>query len=133
MGGKGLNILDHYYKDPKRWGLTFLNFAVFTRVKKWKEFERKHPTSVKITERSILADRHVFGELMRDLGFIDEAEYAVHREMYKGYSDILDRQSPMIIYLRCEPEVCYARTKKRCRNEEEEIPLDYLKRIHEKH
>lgn len=53
--------------------------------------------------------------------------------MYKNFSDMLDRQAPWIIYLRCEPEVCYERTKKRSRNEEETIPLDYLKKIHDKH
>jgi deoxyadenosine/deoxycytidine kinase len=54
---------------------------------------------------------------MKDLGFIEEVEYAVFKEMYKNFSDMLDRQSPWIIYLRCEPEVCFERTKKRCRNE----------------
>lgn len=32
-----VNLLDLYYKDPKRWGLTFQNYALFTRVRRWKE------------------------------------------------------------------------------------------------
>lgn len=38
---------------------------------------------------------------MRDLGYIEEVEYAVFKEMYKNFSEMLDRQSPWIIYLRC--------------------------------
>lgn len=105
--GKGLNILEKYYKDPKRWGLTFLNYAPFTRVKKWRECQRKYPNAIKITERCILADKYVFGSLMKDLGFVEDIEYAVFQEMYKIYNDLLDKQPPFIIYLRCQPEVCY--------------------------
>lgn len=35
-----------------------------------------------------------------------------------------------VIYLRCTPEKCHDRTKKRQRSEESEIPLDYLTLIH---
>ena len=38
-----------------------------------------------------------------------------------------------IIYLRAEPETSYERIKKRSRDEESIIPLDYFKQIHEKH
>ena len=38
-----------------------------------------------------------------------------------------------VVYLRCTPEKCYERTKKRQREEESEIPLEYLTKIHNKH
>ena len=38
-----------------------------------------------------------------------------------------------VVYLRCSPEKCFERTKIRQRAEENEIPMDYLKLIHEKH
>lgn len=38
-----------------------------------------------------------------------------------------------IIYLRCTPEKCHERTKQRKRSEENEIPLEYLEKIHVKH
>lgn len=38
-----------------------------------------------------------------------------------------------IIYLRCDPNKCYERTKIRKRAEEDEIPLEYLQMIHTKH
>lgn len=38
-----------------------------------------------------------------------------------------------IIYLRCPPSKCSERTKQRKRQEESEIPLEYLQSIHTKH
>ena len=38
-----------------------------------------------------------------------------------------------VIYIKCPPEVCSERIKKRSREGEDTIPLDYLEKIHEKH
>lgn len=38
-----------------------------------------------------------------------------------------------IIYLRCSPELCLKRIKQRNREGEEGIPLDYLRKVHERH
>lgn len=37
------------------------------------------------------------------------------------------------MYLRTEPEVCHERMVRRARSEEAAVPLDYLKRLHDKH
>ena len=33
IGGK-VNLLDQYYKNPERWGLTFQQFTLFTRARR---------------------------------------------------------------------------------------------------
>ena len=38
-----------------------------------------------------------------------------------------------VIYIQCPPEVCVERIKKRSREGEDTIPLDYLEKIHNKH
>ena len=77
-------MLERYYKDSKRWGLTFLNLAAFTRVRRF--LARNGNTEIyTLSERSILSDKHIFGPLMSDLEFIDSAEYILFQEMYKGY------------------------------------------------
>lgn len=46
---------------------------------------------------------------------------------------MIDINKTKIIYLRCTPEKCYERLKQRKRSEESEVPLEYLKMIHDKH
>jgi deoxycitidine kinase len=46
-------------------------------------------------------------------------------------NDIVDLAG--VIYIQCPPEVCSDRIKKRSREGEDTIPLDYLEKIHEKH
>ncbi len=66
-------MLERYYKDPKRWGFTFQIYAIFTRIKKMKEAHQRFPNKLKISERSILADKYVFAEIMRDLEYMDKS------------------------------------------------------------
>lgn len=68
-------MLERYYNEPKRWGFTFQMFALFTRFKKLEQACERYPEKIKISERSILADKHVFSEIMRDMKFMDESEY----------------------------------------------------------
>ena len=65
---RGHNLLDCYYKDPKRWSFTFQTYAMISRMKLWNAHLKESPNKLKLSERSMLADRFVFGELMGDLG-----------------------------------------------------------------
>ena len=38
-----------------------------------------------------------------------------------------------MIYLRCSAEVCFERCRKRCREEEKSLPVEYLQQIHDRH
>ena len=69
--------MEKYYKEPTRWGFTFQIYAIFTRIKALQEACDRYPDKIKISERGILADKFVFSQLMKDLGYMDEAEYDV--------------------------------------------------------
>lgn len=85
LSGKNINMLEKYYVEPKRWGFTFQIYAIFTRVQKMQESAKRYPDKVKISERSILADKYVFSELMKDLGYMSEAEYEVFKSLYRSF------------------------------------------------
>lgn len=70
---------------------------------------------------------------MKDLGYMDEAEYDVFKSLYSNFESMTNINQTKIIYLKCTPEKCHERTKIRKRPEEDEIPLEYLKLIHDKH
>jgi len=115
LGGTNINMLEKYYKEPKRWGFTFQVYAIFTRIQKLHEAIQRFPEKIKISERSILADKYVFSQLMKDLGYMDESEYEVFKSLYSSFESMVDIEKTKVIYLRCTPEKCYERTKKRQR------------------
>lgn len=70
---------------------------------------------------------------MKELGYMDESEYEVFKSLYKSFESMVEIEKTKVIYLRCTPQKCYERTKKRQRAEENEIPMEYLALIHNKH
>ena len=62
-----------------------------------------------------------------------QVEYVVLTEWFNW---LISRQScgvDLIVYLRTSPEVVHERIKRRCRDEEKAIPLEYLRTLHQLH
>lgn len=128
---QGHNLLELYYKNFKRWSFTFQTYALFSRMQLWREAEQKEPARFKLSERSMLADRNIFGTLMSDLGNSEPVETSIYRQITE--QAITEWPLAGIIYLKCKPDTCFSRIKMRNRHEEEEVPLDYLEMVHNKH
>ena len=56
---------------------------------------------------------------MKDLGYMDESEYYVFKSLYENFEQMAKKHKMKVIYLKCNPEKCYQRTKLRKREEEE--------------
>jgi deoxyadenosine/deoxycytidine kinase len=123
----GKNIIEEFYSDPKRNAYLFQSIAFRSRI--------KNITGIRgyFVERSVYTDRNIFAQTCREDGFIGDIEW----DDYVSWFDWLTSEfkiSPMgFVYLRCEPEVSFERIKKRNRSGEENITLDYLKKLHAKH
>ena len=73
----GKSLLQHFYEDKQRWSYTFQNCAILTRLTAIRKSIRETKKKVIITERSLLTDRYVFAEMLRDSGDLNEMEWAL--------------------------------------------------------
>lgn len=133
---EGISLLELFYQDKKRWAYTFQNCAILTRLKNIKDAVEKLDSTVKdpqviITERSVLTDKYVFAEMLRDAGFIDQLEW----DLYDNWFNIFSKQYPVngIIYLSTGSTTSKERIKIRNRHGEEGIDLDYLEGLERQH
>jgi deoxyguanosine kinase len=110
LGEHKINMLERYYTQPARWGFTFQIYAIYTRLKKMQEACQRYPDRIKISERSILADKYVFSEIMRDLEYMDKSEYEIYRSLYQSFEKMAPINDAKIIYLHCSPQKCFERT-----------------------
>lgn len=80
------------------------------------------------------ADKHIFASAMKDENYLSEDEYNIYLDYFSSYLKMFEiKPLKGFIYLRCPPETCDERIKKRRREGEGEIPLEYLKLLHRKH
>ena len=82
-----------------------------------------------IFERSPLSCQKVFGELLFEDKMMNELEWNLTNEFNYDYGWNPD----IVVYLKCDPKICYQRIKKRNRSNEQEIDFKYLERIDNKY
>jgi len=128
---KGENLLGYFYQDIKRWAYTFQSVAFRTRIQ---EMEKKVKNdSINIIERSVYTDRNVFAKNCHANGLMNDIEWCDYTNWHDWLCSKFDIQPDLYVYLRVDPEVSFARLQKRSRHEEEGVPLDYLRQIHQRH
>jgi deoxyadenosine/deoxycytidine kinase len=84
-----------------------------------------------LMERSPYFIKNVFVEKAFEDKTINKDEYNNIHKLHKTTDELW--QPNAYIYLRSDPEMCYNRIKKRGRESEKNIKLEYIKRIHELH
>jgi deoxyadenosine/deoxycytidine kinase len=127
------NILGMFYKDTKRWAYTFQNLAYITRMMKIEDAIR-NSDGIIFLDRSLGTDRNVFEKMLYDDKLLNEIEHQMYNLWYDFYHKYVNSNTNQIyIYLRCNPEIAYERIAKRGREEEKNITLEYLNKLHEYH
>ena len=121
------NLLGMFYEDPKRWAFTFQLAAFTTRAKTWDEVLAMIDHSTVVLERSIYCDRYVFAKNCYQSGLISESEWQIYCRMWDWLQSNWCADPDKIVYLRTPAEVCHERIEERGRDEENKIPLEYLR------
>ena len=126
----GKNILDYFYTDMERFCYAFQSMAFITRYQKTLTID----TTKKYVfiERSIFSDKKIFAENCHKNKIMTEIEWNIYQEWFNSMSKLINFPF-QFIYLRCQPETSYQRLKFRNRDEEKEVPLEYLRELHQRH
>jgi deoxyadenosine/deoxycytidine kinase len=117
--------LDKFYSDNQRWGFAF-NINV---LKTYHEFDQMDRAPLSLFERSPLSCYNVFSKLQYEAGQMTEYEHKLFDYIYNSMSWTPD----VVIYIQTPPEVCFDRMCQRGRECESGVPLEYLKKVHDKY
>ncbi|KAL4646624.1 deoxyguanosine kinase, mitochondrial-like [Arapaima gigas] len=134
------NLLDIMYRDPQRWSYTFQTFSCMSRMRTQLQPPATHLLGsggqpVQVFERSVYSDRYIFALTLFEMGCINATEWAVyqnwHSFLLEQFAQRLELEG--IIYLKAPPQMCLERLQRRGRDEEKDVKLDYLEKLHVQH
>lgn len=126
----GMNLLESFYTDPKRWGFSFEFFSMLTKIKALLNAANSDK-SIIVIERSILSNK-VFMDISEELGKLDRMEYRMLKNTFDFYLQHVYPQISGIIYLDTPVDECIRRINKRNRGEECGIEKSYLELLKKK-
>lgn len=135
------NLLQLFYEQQQRWSYTFESFVQLSRLKNhYSSVKPKTDEKLVLMERSLWSSYNVFAKNSYEEQRISQLEYNLLSYNFKLFTSIMlnrkenHQELPFnVIYLKTDPVVCYERVKKRNRNGETMISLDYLTKIHIKY
>ena len=123
------NLIQNFYKDKKKYGYLFQNFAYITRIKKLNNAIKNSKKKIIITERSIESDKHLFAEMLYEDGYISKLEWNMYLEWFDYFKTNIDN----IIYIKTSVNNCIERINRRDRSGEDKIERKYIENLHNKH
>lgn len=132
-GSKENNLLERFYKDPKRHAYEFQNYVFLTRLDvNRKTFDGEKP--LRLLERSVFSDRLVFVRAVHESQWLTDEQL----ELYDSWFNPMLQEVPGLIpdgfiYLRAEPDTCMRRLLNRARQEELTVTNSYLEGKNAKH
>lgn len=127
----GKSLLHHFYEDKKRWSYTFQNCAILTRLTAIQKSIRETKKRIIITERSLLTDRYVFAEMLKDSGDLNEMEWALYEKWFNNFAVGLPIKG--VVHVTTAVDTSADRIMMRARDGEGGIPKEYLAALDRQH
>jgi len=125
-------ILDAFYKDMSRYSYTFQNKVFLDRTRVLMECTNpENNFTIRVVERSPYADRYCFAQNCYDSGLMNKMEWNIYTEWFDwlSYTISLRTYIDMFVFLKCDYNTSFERINSRGRKEEDEISIDYLKKL----
>lgn len=126
----GMNLLESFYSDPKRWGFSFEFYSMLSKIKALLNVAESDKPII-IIERSILSNK-IFIDISNELGKLEPVEYRMLINTYNFYLEHVYPQLAGVIYLDTPVDECIKRIIKRNRGEETSIERSYLELLKSK-
>ena len=115
--------LADFYRDMGAWAFHSQVFFLANRLRSHRQLI-DHPASV-VQDRSVYEDAEIFARNLSEQGYIAERDYRSYRALYESILPFLPPPD-LVIYLRASVPTLLARIRRRGREFERQISVDYL-------
>jgi deoxyadenosine/deoxycytidine kinase len=120
--------LNDFYEDMPRWSFNLQVYFLHGRLKQLLEIQNGKDTVIQ--DRTIYEDAHIFAPNLYEMGLMTKRDFDNYFNFFETLKSMV-KPPDLLIYLRASVPTLVAQIQKRGREYEENIRLDYLKRLNE--
>jgi deoxyadenosine kinase len=118
--------LEDFYRETKKYSFAMQVYLLTRRFQQHQEIIWRGRSAVQ--DRTIYEDA-IFAKMLAKNGLMDERDYATYVQLFQHMSNFMCKPS-VIVYLDVSPESSAERIRKRDRDVEKVIDLDYLRALY---
>ncbi len=115
-----------FYEDMPRWSFNLQIFFLNSRLNQLLEI--KNGTETVIQDRTIYEDAHIFAPNLHDMGLMSQRDFSNYFKFFETLK-LMVEPPDLLIYLKASVPTLVSQIQKRGREYEENIRLDYLKKL----
>ena len=117
-----------FYEDMPRWSFNLQVFFLNSRLTQLLEIQ--NGTETIIQDRTIYEDANIFAPNLHDMGLMDKRDFTNYYTFFETLKSMV-KPPDLLIYVNASVPTLVAQIQKRGREYEENIRLDYLKKLNE--
>ena len=117
-----------FYTDMPRWSFNLQIYFLNNRIKHLIDIRKGNETVVQ--DRTIYEDAYIFAPNLFDMGLMTNRDYENYTSFFQNLKTLIDPPE-LLIYLKTSIPTLVDQIQKRGREYEENLRLDYLKRLNE--
>jgi len=122
-------LLQKFYDDPHRWGYSFQTSVFHDRITEViKVYNEEPKADIYIMERSCASDK-IFMKVLKQDGIVSDLEYALYQNWADLWTQLMPALPDLVVFLRTEVGICMNRLKRRNREGEEGVSMDYQSKL----
>lgn len=120
--------LNDFYEDMPRWSFNLQIYFLNSRFKQILEIQRGK--NVVVQDRSIYEDAMIFAPNLHSMGLMSTRDYENYVSLFETISSSI-KSPDLVIYLKASIPTLVNQIQKRGREYEDNLRLDYLKRLND--
>ena len=120
--------LNDFYEEMPRWSFNLQIYFLNSRLKQLLEIQ--NGTETVIQDRTIYEDANIFAPNLHEMGLMSTRDFDNYFQFYKTLKSMV-KAPDLMIYLKASVPTLVGQIQKRGRDYEENIRLDYLKKLNE--
>ncbi|MFM2387743.1 MAG: hypothetical protein RL660_2500 [Bacteroidota bacterium] len=120
--------LNDFYNDMQRWSFNLQIFFLNSRFRQLVDI--REGANTVIQDRTIYEDAHIFAPNLHEMGLMPKRDFENYSTFFKTLKRMVSPPD-LLIYLRASVPTLVGQIQKRGREYEDNIRLDYLKRLNE--
>lgn len=117
-----------FYEDMPRWSFNLQIYFLNSRLRQLVDIQQGSETVIQ--DRTIYEDANIFAPNLHEMGLMSKRDYDNYFEFFQTLKTLV-RPPDLMIYLQASVPTLVGQIQKRGREYEENIRLDYLKRLND--
>lgn len=117
-----------FYQDMKRWSFNLQVYFLNSRFKQIVSIQKGD--KVVVQDRTIYEDAYIFAPNLHEMGLMSARDFENYFSLFKNINSLISPPD-LLIYLKASIPKLVSNIQKRGREYEENLRLDYIKRLNE--